>query len=221
MSSTADPSHHPDPRWDWALPAVQAALAVRRPRRVLLLCGAGVTPQFALSPDVELTCAALAPGAAAHAVACRPDDLPFQSRVFEALIVVAVLGDGAEPAFSELRRVLEPGGLLLVLGEGPCSRLRRRRTESPVGPAIRLGRLRRSMAAQSFELERGLGHGLAGWQLDTGSGWRRPLLALSDAILLVARHHGRRPVVTPLRFAQPQALGSRSTVLDGLNRAAP
>jgi len=76
------------------------------------------------------------------------------------------------------------------------------------------------MAAQSFELERGLGQGLAGWNVVTGAGWRRPLLGLSDAILLVARHHGRRPVVTPLRFAQPQAVGSRSTVLDGLNRAA-
>ena len=220
MSSTADPSHHPDPRWTWALPAVQAALAARRPRRVLLLCGAGTPPELVLGADFELVRASLAPADDGHAVVCRPDDLPFQSRVFEALVVVAVLGDGTEPAFSELRRVLEPGGLLLVLGEGQCSRLRRRRAPSHAGPAIRLGRLRRAMAAQSFELERGLGHGLAGWKVVTGAGWQRPLLGLSDAILLVARHHGRRPVVTPLRFAQPQAVGSRSTVLDGLNRAA-
>jgi hypothetical protein len=61
---------------------------------------------------------------------------------------------------------------------------------------------------------------LLGRELTTGEGWKAPLFVISDRVLVTARHNGLDPVVRPLRFARPQAIGARSAVLDGLNREA-
>ena len=49
-------------------------------------------------------------------LACRSGDLPFQDQVFDHVVVHHVLRDGEEAEFAEARRVLRPGGHLIVIG---------------------------------------------------------------------------------------------------------
>lgn len=220
MPSPADIPQRPPNRWSWALPHVQAVLAARRPRRVLLVSGTRDDLELPDRADCEVTRAALVPPRSTRAVACRSGDLPFQARVFDLVIALQVLSDGLEPALGELLRVLEPGGQLLVLGAGRWSLARRRDPQLRQAPTIRLAGLSRALRRRSFIIELRRGQGCCGLRIATGEGWRRPLLGFSDAIMVAARHRGRGPIITPLRFARPQAVNTRGPVLDGLNREA-
>jgi SAM-dependent methyltransferase len=214
MSSPADTTTTTSPRWQWSLPHITTRLEARHPRRLLLLCGAGGALELPPLPDCRVTLV----DAAAPAVQCRLDELPFQSRVFDCIIAAGVLADGREPSFSELLRVLEPGGELLVLGDGHWSPLRRRQPQP--GPGLRSSRLAEALRRNSFVLEDCHGHGLLGLDIATGSGWCKPLAALSDTLLVSARHRGNGAQRASLRLVSANALKPHPAVMEGLSREA-
>lgn len=203
------------------LEALAEVLATRRPRRVLLVfAGSAAWPLGTESATFQLYQVSTHPQTGQVSVACRIDGLPFQSRSFDMVVAQGVLSDGSEPCLPELERVLEGGGQLVALGPGHWGGVWRGRRLNGAPTAIRPRQLCRRLRDDAFTIELCQGHGLAGTSLETGRGWSKPLLGLADNIFISARHQGSKPLVTPLRFARPQAVGARSAALDGLNREA-
>lgn len=192
----------------------------RRPRRALVV-----------SPDPD--CASLLPGEGGHvviisrpgngiapSVECAGDSLPFQSRVFDLVLAEHVLSHGAEPGLAEFERVLEGGGQLVVLGLGFWGSRYRLSRRDGAPTAIRPMRLCRELEYRDFTIEECAGAGIAGAQVRTGGGWKKPLLGVCDEVMIRARSQGSSRIVTPLRMGRTQAVGAQSAALDGLNREA-
>lgn len=202
--------------------AAREYLHRRRPRRVLL-----VSPQAdcrTLLPDDDPGAYAVmlspSPGTGGRTVKCADRSLPFQSRVFDLVLAEHVLCDGLEPFLPEFERVLEGGGQLVILGLGFWSSRYRLSRQGDVPAAIRPLRLCRVLERRDFTIEQCSGAGVIGSGARTGSGWKKPLVGLSDEILIRARSQGSGRIVTPLRFGRARAIGARSAALDGLNREA-
>jgi SAM-dependent methyltransferase len=151
---------------------------------------------------------------------CQIDELPFQSRVFDLVIVQNFLTNGSESALPELRRVLKGGGRLLVLGTGFLSARYRGPGGHATPAALRPLRLCHRLRREGFRIDDCGGMGVMGLAMRSGRGWKKPLLALSDQVVINARRHESDPVVRPLRFMQPRTMGARSTALEAMNREA-
>ena len=145
-------------------------------------------------------------------------DLPFQDEVFDLVIAQNLLSDGSEKALPELHRVLAGGGRLLVLGSGHWSRRYRFDGEQEVPLAVRPWRLCRALRDRSFEVEDCVGIGVLGSNLRARYRWNRPLVTLSDRVVISARRHETRPNVRILKFANPRTATNQGAALDALNR---
>lgn len=202
--------------------ALQAFLLKRRPRQALVVTsGPEVPPRFTTGEETRVVTIDTGSGMDSQAsVRCALDSLPFQSRVFDLVLAHHVLCDGDEPALREFERVLEGGGYLVVLGLGYwCCRFRfRRRTAPPA--AIRPVRLCRALRDRDFDIESCNGQDIAGLRVGSGDGWKAPLVAVSDQVMIVARATGNQHVVTPLRFGRARVAGARAAALDSLSREA-
>ena len=149
-------------------------------------------------------------------IRCDSDQLPFQDKVFQAVVLHHVVSDGEEPELSEAVRVLARDGVLILLGlnrMGWRYRTQGRETRLPgLSPLKVKGRLEMlRMTMQGFA-----GAGLAGTN--------RPALMhdgiaslgapLADIVLLQARH-ANSPEVTPLRFRKSRSGVVQSAAMRG------
>lgn len=186
-------------------------LAELQPRRVLLVCrnpdDIGTLPE---QPGARIYTVNPAPGHMTPSVVATLPWLPFQSEVFDLVVVHDLVCDGDERLLGEVRRVLKSGAHLLVIGMGRygLEHLARRRTNGDGPAAIRPWRLCRRLRQRSFVIEACRGYGIARARIDTGEGWRRPLVTVSDRVCVRARFSQVRPVIRRMRFRQPRAAGA-------------
>jgi SAM-dependent methyltransferase len=139
-------------------------------------------------------------------VCCESGQLPFQDRVFRMVVLHHVVSDGRESELAEACRVLDRGGVLIVLGLNRMgwryrtqSAYRRLPGLAPLKVRSRLNEL--EMTMQGFA-----GAGLAGLSgPEFMSGGLGGLVApVADLVLLQARHHDS-PEVTPLLYRKPRS----------------
>lgn len=194
----------------FACRCVDQAMDRYRPRRTLLL----TTKPAALSglsayPVSSLFTVYCGPageelashGGPAMSLACGLEALPFQSDSFDLVVAHQLLCDGDEALVAEIRRVLQGGAHLLIVGDGHWGS-RNLWRNNPQQPAIRPFRICRRLRERSFMIESCAGYGLARSSVTSGSGLSKPLLALSDQVMVRARVYKRRPLVTRMRFGQ-------------------
>lgn len=202
----------------FACRSIDQAMDRYRPRRTLLLttapaslAGLGAYPVSSL---FTVYCGPASGGDVLHggppmSLACGLETLPFQSDSFGLVVAHQLLSDGDEALVAEIRRIMHGGAHLLVVGDGHWGS-RNLWRNNPDQPAIRPFRICRRLRERSFVVESCSGFGLARTSVNSGSGLSKPLVALSDQVLVRARACKRRPLVTSVRF------GQRSTVQAGL-----
>ena len=202
----------------FACRAIDQAMDRYRPRRTLLLTTAPASlpglGAYPLSSLFTVYCGPAADELAGHAgpprsLACGLETLPFQSDSFDLVVAHQLLCDGDEALVAEIRRVLQGGAHLLIVGDGHWGS-RNLWRNNPEQPAIRPFRICRRLRERSFVVESCAGFGLARSSVNSGNGLSRPLVALSDQVMVRARVCKRRPLVARMRF------GQRATVHAGL-----
>lgn len=197
---------------------IDQALNRYRPRRTLLLTSdpaelEGISA-YPVSSLFTVYCGAASGVGELHSgpalsLECATSALPFQADSFDLVVAHGPLSDGDEELVDEIRRVLQGGAHLLVVGHGHWGSRNLWRSD-PEQPAIRPFRICRRLAEQSFVIESCAGYGLARTSLVSGRGLSRPLVAVSDHVLVRARLCKRRPLVNAVRF------GRRQTVQAGI-----
>ncbi len=153
-------------------------------------------------------------------VACDTASLPFQDDQFDAVILHHVFSNGQEPELHEAWRVLRPGGDVFVLGHGSLGWRARPTRRRGVEPAMRVLKVCQQLRRRAFDIEQCAGSGWLGIPFYYERRWQRPALPFADTVLVHGRHRPLRPIVRPLRFGRPQAVGVRSTATESLYRKA-
>lgn len=182
------------------------------PRQALLIGAGAERAEHLALPGVQLV-----PIGTASPLRCELAALPFADRQFSLVIVRAGIDDPQGDVLDECLRVVRGGGRMLVLAEG---RWRLGRGHGERVQPLRVGALLRQLEARSFRIEERSGRGIAGWGLSTGAGWARPLLSVSDQVVVCAQRHEGGAVIRPMKFAAPSTVGGRAAALDGVNREA-
>lgn len=194
----------------YACRSIDQAMDRYRPRRTLLLTtapgslrGLGAYP---LSSLFTVYCGPAMGKQAMHggptmSLVCGLEALPFQSDSFDLVVAHQLLSDGDEALVDEIRRVLQGGAHLLIVGDGHWGSRNLWRS-NPQQPAIRPFRICRRLRERSFVIESCAGYGLVRSSVASGNGLSKPLVALSDQVMVRARVCKRRPLVTRLRFGQ-------------------
>ncbi len=151
-------------------------------------------------------------------VSCDTAKLPFQDESFEIMVIHHVFSDGHEPELDEAERILAGDGELFVLGQGTLGlRARFAKGHSEL-PGLKVRQVCQRLKSRCFMIEHCAGIGLLGMPLGCDRRWQWPALPFADTIVIHARRHQSRAIVTPLRFAQPQTVGVQSAALDSLSR---
>lgn len=142
-------------------------------------------------------------------VSCQSAQLPFQDRVFSAVVLHHVVGDGLEAELAEAVRVLAHNGLLLVLGLNRMGWRYRMQDDIRRLPGIAPLRVKSRLEQLGMTMQGFVGAGLCGRERPAfiGAGLSSLAVPLADLVLLQARHRDS-PHVTPLRFRK-----SRSSVV--------
>ena len=149
-------------------------------------------------------------------VMCESSQLPFQDSVFQMVVLHHVVSDGREVELAEAVRVLDRGGVLILLGLNRMgwrfraqSRIRRLPGMAPLKVKRRLQEL--NMTMQGFA-----GAGLAGMKRPAWmhSGYRSLGAPVADIVLLQARHVNS-PEVRPLRFRKSRSGVVQSAAMRG------
>ena len=78
--------------------------------------------------------------------------------------------------------------------------------------------IQKRLEQKSFRISQTTGFGIFGKRVRLDRRWQRPILPVSNLILVKAKYQSHKQVVTPFRFSNPQAAGVRSAAIDGLNR---
>ncbi len=200
---------------------VLPALERRRPQRVLLVSrDPGAFPDLEPLAHRGVVRMHAGPVFEDDPLACDSAALPFQDESFEVVIMHHVFSDGAEPEFRETRRILAGGGDLFVLGKGSLGLRSRFGSPGDDLPALKVRTLCRRLQASSFRIEHCVGVGLLGIPVSCERRWQQPALPFADSVLIMGHHRTAKPIVTPLRFSQPQTVGVQSAVADHLSREA-
>jgi len=171
------------------------------------LCGA-----FGVSLSLSLD----GPASAGQRVCCESSQLPFQERVFSAVVLHHVVQDGSEAELAEAVRVLRRGGVLLVLGLNRYGWQYRSQDASRRLPGFAPLQLRARLQQLGMVIQGFAGAGLAGRGapafMSRGAGTLG--LPFADLVLLQARHSDS-PEITPLRFRKPRAGVVQSAPMQG------
>ena len=149
-------------------------------------------------------------------VRCESDQLPFQSGVFQMVVLHHVVSDGNEVELAEAVRVLARDGVLILLGLNRMGwryrtqgRIRRLPGMAPLKIKARLAELQMTM--QGFA-----GAGLAGMKRPAWmhSGLSSLGAPVADLVLLQASHINS-PEVTPLQFRKTRTGVVQSAAMRG------
>lgn len=183
----------------------------RAPQRVLFIhSGAEAQPEIDTSMvRMKVSCG---PGVKAHGhhVICDTEVLPFTGESFQVVVINGLVRKGNEDIIEEARRVLGSRGLLVILGRGQLGR--------SDATALNPFSVCRRIKERKFMIKQCEGFGFWGRAVRLGRKWQKPLLMFSDQILITGQLERIKPVVTHLRFNQPQAAGAQSAALDTLRR---
>ena len=150
-------------------------------------------------------------------VDCSGPQLPFQMDVFDLVVMHHWIAPFDERAIANVRRCMPGGSHLLILGQ-PALSARRIRPEARRLPSPSPGWLSRRLRRMGFVVKDQRGRGLAGLDLVTGRGWRRPLLLCSDRFAITARRSEARHDIRLVRFSSPRAVVGRGAAWEGAKR---
>jgi SAM-dependent methyltransferase len=183
------------------------------PQRMLLLdAGEGSLPGIDAG-DVGLTVrASVSESSKGQDIQCDTNELPFANESFSLIVIHDMVHSGNEDVIEEAKRVLGSSGLLVLLGRG---RFGKGKTTSLMPFTVC-----RKLRELGFVIEKRTGFGVWGRAVHLNKQWQNVILPVSDQILISGKLKRNRPVVTHLRFSQPQTAGARSTPMDALTREA-
>ena len=164
---------------DWYAHVLRQAIERRQPLRALVLSG---LPGELVSEGVPAACAVRLQRDGQERwmpVDFSGPQLPFQMDVFDLVVMHHWVNPFDERAIANVRRCMPGGSHLLILGQ-PAFSIRRIRPEARRLPSPSPDWLGRRLRRMGFVVKDQRGRGLAGLDLVTGRGWRRPFLACSD-----------------------------------------
>ena len=202
---------------DWYAHVLRQAIERRQPLRALVLSG---LPGELVSEGVPAACAVrlLRDGQERWMpVDFSGPQLPFQMDVFDLVVMHHWVNPFDERAIANVRRCMPGGSHLLILGQ-PAFSIRRIRPEARRLPSPSPDWLGRRLRRMGFVVKDQRGRGLAGLDLVTGRGWRRPFLACSDRFAITARRSEARHDIRLVRFSTPRAVVGRGAAWDGAKR---
>lgn len=150
-------------------------------------------------------------------VKCSGPSLPFQMDVFDLVVMHHWIQPSDERAIANVRRCMPGGSQLLVLGQSALSLRRVRRGPQSV-PSLSTRWLCHRLTRMGFVVKDQRGRGMAGLDLVTGRGWRKPLLACSDRFAITARRSEARHDIRLVRFSTPRAVVGRGATWDWAKR---
>ncbi len=190
----------------------------RRPPRILLISnGPAGFPDLAGLNVIAIHSGGGGPDDILH---CDTARLPFQDHSFEIIVMHHVLSDGHEPELGEAERILVDDGELFVLGLGALG-LRGRFANTQNGlPGLKIRQICARLRSRSFFIEHCAGFGLMGVRVSCYRRWQQPVLPFADTIVIHGRRRQNKPILTPIRFSQPQGVGVQSAAIDSLSREA-
>jgi SAM-dependent methyltransferase len=201
----------------WYAHVLRQAIERRQPLRVLVLSG---MPAELASEGVPAACSVrLLRGGQARwfPVDFSGPQLPFQMDVFDLVVMHHWITPLDERPIANVRRCMPGGGHLLILGQ-PSLSVRRIRQGARRLPSPSPDWLRRRLRRMGFVVKDQRGRGLAGLDLVTGRGWRRPLLVCSDRFAITARRSEARHDIRLVRFSSPRTVVGSGAAWDGANR---
>ena len=146
----------------------------------------------------------------------RTESLPFEDGAFNMVIMHHVFSNGQEPELDEVQRVVAGHGQLLAIGRGRFG-LPVETGETDI-PNINARVLCQSLKQRAFEIRQCEGIGFRGRAVHWQKPWQQLAFSFNDLVLIRGQHKQHKPVVTRLRFSQPQAAGVGSAVPEALNR---
>jgi hypothetical protein len=201
----------------WYAHVLRQAIERRQPLRALVLSG---RPGELAAEGVPGACAVrLLRGGQEQwlSVDMSGPQLPFQMDVFDLVVMHHWIHPFDESTIATVRRCMPGGSHLLILGQ-PSLSLRRIRREARRLPSPSPNWLNRRLRRMGFVVKDQRGRGLAGMDLTTGRGWRRPLLCCSDRFAITARRSEARHDIRLVRFSTPRAVVGRGAAWDGAKR---
>lgn len=139
--------------------------------------------------------------------------LPLQTDSHGLVLLSHVLSNGTEPELDEACRVLQPGGVLLVLGLNRFGfRFIRERTRPEV-PGLRPLMVRERLEQLDMNVRILLAAGFMNrlWPDNMNSGLARTLVPVADLLMIVARKNEPR-LVTPVERTQLRTVSASSAL---------
>jgi len=201
---------------------LQPLLARRRPSRVLVLKLAGAS-DLPLEPAAGAQVIRLSSDEAGSdaGLRCRISALPFETAVFDLVILHHLIADGSEDCLAEALRVLAAGGDIVISGlnsSGLRNRIANRKSRVP---ALKLDRICKLLKANSFNVEQCLLMGFGGFSRPAAKPtWHGFGYPFADRVVLHGHHQSGIHNARILRFKQIKAAGQTPAALDGCSREA-
>lgn len=205
-----------------AVQLLQPLLARRRPSRVLVLKleGASDLPLEAAAGAQVIRLSSDEAGSDAG-LRCRISALPFETAVFDLVILHHLIADGSEDCLAEALRVLAAGGDIVISGlnsSGLRNRIANRKSRVP---ALKLDRICKLLKANSFNVEQCLLMGFGGFSRPAAKPtWHGFGYPFADRVVLHGHHQSGIHNARILRFKQIKAAGQTGAALDGCSREA-
>lgn len=205
-----------------AVQVLQPLLARRRPSRVLVLKLAGVSdlPLDTLSGALVIRLSS-DDSCRDAGLRCRMDALPFESAVFDLVVLHHLITDGSEDCLAEALRVLAAGGDIVISGLNSSGLRNRIANRKQRVPALRLDRVCKYLKSRSFNVEQCLLMGFGGFSRPAAKPtWHGIGLPFADRVVLHGHHQSHIHNARILRFREVKAAGRTPAALDGCSREA-
>ncbi len=149
-------------------------------------------------------------------IRCAADQLPFQDRVFQTVVLHHIVSNGSEPELEEAVRVLTRDGVLILLGLNRMGWRYRFQERAGKLPGMSPLKVKARLESLCMTMQGFAGAGLGGMKRPAwmNSGFASLGAPLADIVLLQARR-ANSPEVTPLRFEKPRTGVVQSAAMRG------
>lgn len=202
-----------------AVKLIQPILDKRRPQRVLLLKHSSCEDlQVAVHGTVQLLSLSTNVSSKDAVLHTRLSALPFESDVFDMVVLQHLVEHGGEAVLDEALRVLAPGGDIVISGLNSAGLRFRFANRSHHYPGLRLNRIIYHLKSESIKIEHCLRTGLAcmPWPRPRDS-WYGLTLPFADRVILHGHHHSNIKNASVLRFKKAHSPTAATAALDGLS----